>query len=262
MTDPRQPAFQGVIAAAKAAGVPNPFNDEGNRHALHNMLDAWGLPREQPAATVPQIGLMDADFARAATILGCTVAQIRAVDEVESGGGWFEDVRAGILDLDGPGGFIDCPNLPKILFEAHKFSYYTGGKYDKTNPTLSSKSWNRSLYAGGQAEWERLYWAMRLDKDAALKSASVGRYQIMGFNYALAGYSTVVEFWESMKENEGNHLDAFVQYVKNAGLLGALRQISNVHADCIPFARGYNGKGYEANNYHVKLARAHKKWST
>lgn len=263
MTDPRQQSFQGVIADAKAAGVPNPFNDPGDQHAFHNMLDAWGLPREQPAAiTVPQIGLTDADFARAAATLGCTVAQIRAVDEVESGGGWFEDVRAAILDLDGPGGFIDGPNLPKILFEAHKFSYYTSGRYDKSHPDISSHSWNRALYVGGQGEWERLYRAMRLDHDAALKSASVGRYQIMGFNYALAGYATVVEFWDAMKENEGNHLDAFVQYVKNAGLLGALRQISNVHADCIPFARGYNGKGYEANNYHVKLARAHKKWST
>jgi hypothetical protein len=256
MTDPRKPTFDAIRAITR----PGLFNDAGYVTALDNLLDAFGAPREGQPIT-PQIGLSDADFTRAAATLGCTVAQIRAVDEVESGGGWFEDVRASILDLDGPAGFIDGPNLPKILFEAHIFHKYTAGRYDETYPNLSSKSWNRTLYVGGQGEWARLYRAMQLDHDAALKSASVGRYQIMGFNYPLAGFESVGAFWDAMKENEGRHLDAFVVYVKNAGLLGALRQISNVHADCIPFARGYNGTGYAANNYHVKLAKAHKKWA-
>lgn len=79
----------------------------------------------------------------------------------------------------------------------------------------------------------------------------------MGFNHKLAGFDTVEAFWDAMKISERAHLDAFVAFIRNRGLVGALRAISNVHADCIAFAEGYNGKGYAANAYHVKIAKAH-----
>ena len=253
MSDPRTPVFEAV----RSISPPGVFNDPAAIGALHNILDALGARRQAAA----QIGLAQADFQSAAQTLGCTVAQIRAVDEVESGGGWFKDVRASILDLDGPGGFIDGPNLPKILFEAHVFDAETGGRFRASHPNLSSRTWNRALYVGVEAEWGRLHRAMQLDRRAALRSASVGRYQIMGFNHVAAGHATVEGFWNAMKESERRHLDAFVAFVQSKKLEPALRQISNVHAACIPFARGYNGSGYAANEYHIKLARAHKKWS-
>lgn len=42
MTDPRKAAFDGV----RAVCPNNPFNDPGNVHAFHNLLDAFGAPRE------------------------------------------------------------------------------------------------------------------------------------------------------------------------------------------------------------------------
>ena len=48
MTDPRKPAFDGVRAVCEK----NPFNDPGNVHAFHNLLDAFGARRETP----PPIG--------------------------------------------------------------------------------------------------------------------------------------------------------------------------------------------------------------
>lgn len=219
-----------------------------------------GLP-EAPASPVAQIGLTTEDFLWATSKLSCTIAQIRAVDEVESGGGWFKDVRADILAKDGPGGFLGGPHLPKLLFEAHKFSSFTNGRYDKSHPNLSSPRWNRALYVGGQGEWIRLWDAMKLDRTAALKSASYGRYQIMGFNHKLAGFATVEAYVDAMKKSERAHLEAFVSFIQNSGLADELRRVSNVHADCIPFASGYNGSGYAANEYHVKIARAHKKYS-
>lgn len=214
-------------------------------------------------APVParQIGLTSADFSEVAGALGCTVAQIRAVWEVESGGGWFTDVRTDILASDGPGGFIDGPHLPKILFEAHIFDRETGGRFRASHPNLSSARWNRKLYVGGPAEWLRLNKAMQLDRRAALRSASVGGAQIMGFNHKLAGFDTVEAFWEAMKVSERAHLDAFAAFIRNNNLLTALRQISNYHAACVPFASGYNGTGYAANAYHIKIAQAHAKWS-
>lgn len=249
---------------AELANAVRPFAP-GNRltdtHVplIDALADAFGLPRDVPV--LPQIGLELVDFQRAAATLGCTVAQIRAVDEVESGGGWFKDVRADILARDGPGGFLDGPNLPKILFEAHHFDRLTGGRFRASHPNLSSAKWNRALYVGGEGEYLRLYAAMQLDHAAALKAASAGRYQIMGFNHKLAGYATVDAFWDAMKSSEAEHLAAFVAFVQASGLTDELRRISNVHADCVPFARGYNGAGYLANAYHVKIARAHAKWS-
>lgn len=253
------------------AAAVRPFAPNGKLLAEHiapfdALADALGLPRDDAAlapAPVQQVGLSLSDFAEVAVDLACSVAQIRAVWEVESGGGWFTDVRADILALDGPGGFIDGPNLPKILFEAHVFDRQTGGRFRKSHPNLSSARWNRALYVGGQGEYVRLYRAMQLDREAALMSASVGGAQIMGFNHKLAGFDTVEAFWQAMRSSERAHLDAFASFIRNAGLLSALRQISNVHADCVPFARGYNGSGYWRHDppYNVRIARAHKKWS-
>jgi len=223
------------------------------------LADAFGLPKN--GANVPVTELTDQDFADAAVTLGCSVAQIRAVFEVEaSGSGWFTDVRADILALDGPGGFIDG-NLCKILFEAHHFDRLTQGRFRAKYPNISSPKWNRALYVGGQAEWSRLHLAMTLDRSAALKAASWGGPQIMGFNHELAGFATVEKFVEAMQSGSRAHLMAFVNFVKNSGLGPALRQITTVHASAVPFARGYNGKGYAANEYHIKIARAFAKWS-
>lgn len=258
-----------MTARARLAEAVRPFGPGGKLLPEHiapfdTFADALGLPRDgaldpEPA---PQIGLTDADFADVAASLGCETAQVRAVWEVESGGGWFTDVRADILALDGPGGFLDGPHLPKILFEAHIFDRETGGRFRKSHPNLSSASWNRALYVGGQGEYVRLHNAMALDREAALRSASVGGAQIMGFNHGLAGFENVDSFWHAMRTSERAHLDAFAAFIVNSGLLEALRQISTYHADCKAFAKGYNGSGYWRHDppYNVRIARAYKKW--
>ncbi|WP_017671576.1 N-acetylmuramidase family protein [Blastomonas sp. AAP53] len=226
--------------------------------AIDTLLDSLGIARSGTAGPAEvKIGLSPSDFSAVAASLGCTAAQIRAVWEVESGGGWFKDVRADILALDGPGGFLDGPHLPKILFEAHIFDRYTEGKYRPSHPNLSSARWDRKLYVGGEAEYVRLWKAMALDRHAALLSASVGGAQIMGFNHKAAGFHTVEAFWDAMKLSEAAHLRAFASFITAKRLVSALRAISNDPDDCIAFARGYNGSGYAANNYHVKIADAH-----
>lgn len=261
MTDKRALLFAAI----------KPFAPNGQFATAHvSMIDAladtFGLPRAGAGST-PLVNvstdLTPQDFADAARTLGCSVAQIRAIWEVEANGsGWFKagDVRGDILALDGPGGFIDG-NLPKILFEAHHFDRLTGGRFRKSHPNLSSASWNRALYVGGQGEWARLHKAMALDRNAALQSASWGGPQIMGFNYKLAGFASVDAFVDAMMSGSRAHLMAFVGFVKSAGLVDALRQISGLHASARAFARGYNGKGYEANEYHIKIARAFAKWA-
>lgn len=97
---------------------------------------------------------------------------------------------------------------------------------------------------------------MLLDRRAALRSVSWGAPQIMGFNHQLAGFDTVEAFVAAMKSGIRAHLMAFVSFVQNSGLAPALRQITGVHASAVPFARGYNGVAFAANEYHMKIARA------
>lgn len=204
----------------------------------------------RPAALGPD------DYRRGAAALGGTVVQLAAVKDVESGGAWFNDIRQQILDLDGLGGFIDGAFLPKILFEAHLFSEETDRRFDGSHPGISSRTWNRALYVGGQGEYARLHAAMQLDEAAALRSTSWGMFQILGRNHQVCGHATVAAFVAAMKRDEAAHLQAFVGFVKGSGLSAAFRKISGKAADCAPFARGYNGPGYAKHNYHGKIAAA------
>jgi len=183
--------------------------------------------------------LNDADYSEAARLLDCDTAAIKAVAEVESSGrGFFED------------------DSPKILFEAHIFSKLTKHIYDKTHPDISSRKWNKALYIGGLAEYERLNKAMTLNPEAALKSASWGKFQIMGFNHALCGYKDVSGFVEAMKASERDHLLAFISFLKILKLDRFLRS-----KDWAKFSEGYNGSGFRQNKYDIKLAKAFDKYS-
>lgn len=174
----------------------------------------------------------DEAIEQAAEKLGCAVAAVRAVIDVESRGGIFPDGR------------------PKILFERHYFSRLTKGEFNKSNPDISHPVWGG--YKGGTAEYERLGRAVKLNRDAALRSASWGAFQIMGDNCKMCGFKDVEEFVKAMVAGEPQQLDAFVAFVRASGLDDELRRL-----DWRGFARGYNGPAYEKNNYHRKLAAAY-----
>ena len=179
--------------------------------------------------------LVESDFERAAKLLKVDVATIKAVAEVESRGkGFYAD------------------GFPVILFERHKFRKFTNGKYDGSHPHLSNKT------AGGYRESSRKKFneAFKLNPDAAMKSCSWGKFQVMGFNHKICGYETVGEFVDAMKESEGKHLDAFCLFVKANNLAQALWK-----KDWERFARGYNGEDYKKNRYDEKLAEAYERHS-
>lgn len=174
-----------------------------------------------------------ADFQRAGAALNCSVPAIRAVCAVEAP----------------RGGFL-ASGQPTLLFERHQFSRRSGRKFDAKYPDISNPT--RGGYLGGEAEHGRLQRAVALDRDAALQSASWGKFQIMGFNYQAAGFATLQAFVNAMYEGEGAQLDAFVAYVLHEGLADELRECR--WAD---FARRYNGPDYATNKYDTKLAAAY-----
>lgn len=177
--------------------------------------------------------LTDKALQDAAKILGVELAVIRAVDEVESSGEGFL-----------PDGHV------KILFERHKFHQFTKGKYDQSHPNISNEK--AGGYGSSKSQYGRFSKAFELDKEAAMKSASWGRYQIMGFNYADAGFGSVGSFVDAMKTGEDAQLKAFVNIIRSWGLAPELREHK-----WASFARQYNGPAYKRNKYDEKLAAAY-----
>lgn len=187
----------------------------------------------------PAIPLSSGDIDAEAEDIGCHPAVIRAICDVEAAGsGFLADRR------------------PKLLFEAHVFWRLTGGRFGRSN--VSSPVWDRSLYgAGGAHQYDRLEEASRLDRRAALKSASWGLFQIMGFNHPACGHGDIESFVAAIRTGERAHLDAFTTFCVFNGLDGELRAMPPRFA---AFARRYNGPGHAVNAYQTKLAAAWRKW--
>lgn len=180
--------------------------------------------------------LTEADLARIAASLGVTVPAIKAVLEVEAPRGGFQD--------DGQ---------VSILFERHKFSRLTHGKFDKSHPDISNPV--RGGYGKFSEQHGKLQRAVALDRDAALKSASWGKPQILGSNYAEAGCKSLQEFINRMHASEASQIELFANFIKHdPRRVRALRDL-----DWPTFARLYNGSAYRENQYDTKLAQAYRK---
>jgi hypothetical protein len=204
-------------------------------------LMAFTLPT--PSSAPPEI--TESDLQTAATTLSAELASVKAVSQVESRGD----------------GFL-ASGRPKILFERHIFSgssYGTSHAYDGAHSDISNTS-SGGYGADGEHQYDRLYKAMACDRIAAMKSASWGRFQVMGFNFSVAGFASVEDFVTKMYESEGQHLIAFTNYVKNtAGLQKALQD-----KDWTTFAQKYNGPDYKnavPKPYDEMLEDAYKSFS-
>jgi N-acetylmuramidase len=182
------------------------------------------------------MALSEDDFEQAATRLGCEVAAIKSVAEVECGQ---------------YGAFLPTGE-PVILFERHKFSKLTGGKYDKTHPDISNPK--PGGYGKVSAQHARLEKAAELDREAALQSCSWGLFQVLGMNWESLGYPSLQDFVNRMYRSEADHLDSFLRYVERNNLARHLKS-----RNWAAFALGYNGKTYKQNKYDTKLADAYKK---
>jgi len=183
----------------------------------------------------PDTSLVEQDFIDSAKRLGCSTAAIKAVCKVEANGSGFFQGR------------------PLILPEPHRFSKWTGHRFDASHPAVSYPVWGTRPYPKTQdARYLTLFNMIQLDVDGGFASASYGRFQIMGENYKLCGYSSPMAFAEAMAKDEKTQLRAFEAFITANGLVNALR-----NGDWKAFAKGYNGSAYAQNQYDTRLAQAH-----
>ena len=143
-------------------------------------------------------------------------------------------------------GFLQSGDC-QIRFERHKMYASLLKKYGIAQTTKWANQYpnivNASIggYLGGQQEYSRLNQAMALDPGCAQQSTSWGMFQIMGFNYAAAGFPDVVSFVNAQKSSETAQLLSFVTFNQRY-LDGVLMQPMRT-LDWVKYATYYNGTG-------------------
>ncbi|MCL4715443.1 MAG: DUF3380 domain-containing protein [Hyphomonadaceae bacterium] len=181
--------------------------------------------------------LASSDYIAAAQRLGCEWQALAAVAEVESG-------REGAFGPDG---------RPIILYERHLFARKTGGLYNLSHPHLSQP--RPGGYPTTQsARWTLLQEAYALNPEAALESASWGRFQVLGQNYPTLHMASARDYVAKLARSEKDQLEAFEAFIVANGLAGALQR-----RDWTLFARRYNGPNYAENRYDQKMAEAYQR---
>ncbi len=143
---------------------------------------------------------------------------------------------------------------PIILFERHIFHKRTGGRFSDAYPDVSNPV--AGGYLGLEKEYPRLAKAVKLDRTAALMSASWGAGQVMGFNHKSAGFDGVESMVAAMQESEDAHLASVASFLEGNDLTRFLKA-----RDWTSFARAYNGPAYAKNKYDVRLAGAFEQYN-
>ncbi len=161
-----------------------------------------------------------------------------------------------VLAVETRGSGFLADRRPKILFERHYFSRLTKGQFDASHPDISSPV-QGGYGLGGSHQYDRLSAALALNEEAALRSASWGLAQIMGDNFALAGFGNVHDMVQAMVSAEDAHLAAFTKFLQSKKLDRAL-----IIHDWTTFARGYNGANFAENHYDTQLQGFFAKYST
>lgn len=178
-------------------------------------------------------------------------AKLRAVWLVESAGSGFL-----------PSG------RPKVLLERHYLYRRLQARgidprpLADAHPELCGPQQDRRYYLGGEREWGRLLavigWGSHNDpsrwqsyKKAAYESCSWGAFQLMGVNFADAGFSDVYDLVHAIEDGEPRQLDVILTWMGKTGLLAALRL-----GQWLTFARGFNGPS-NAVVYSGKLLAAY-----
>ncbi|AKG08381.1 hypothetical protein AAX06_09780 [Moraxella bovoculi] len=204
-----------------------------------------------------------------------TNEQIR---EIAAAHGFEYGVVKAIYQVESRGSGFLANGQPKILFERHifrrelqKLGYITlSNEMSKIDPLLCHpRPTQRGGYGSESVQHQRLQNAQKLllrarpdadenlkaqVRECALKACSWGLGQIMGFNHKLAGFDNLQDFINAMYDSEKAQLQAMINFLKSAGLTGAMKR-KDWHA----IARAYNGVAYAKFDYHNKLARAYER---
>lgn len=160
-----------------------------------------------------------------------------------------EDHLRAFLNVESRSRGFDSSGRPVMLFEPHVFyRNLSGDERDQAvKAGLAYKKWGHKPYP--RDSYPRLMKAVKINLQAALKSASWGSTQVLGENYAMVGYQTPEQMVMRFMDDEEEHVEAMVNYIIATGIVDDLKA---ERWDVV--ARVYNGPGYAKNGYHTKMA--------
>lgn len=192
--------------------------------------------------------LEDLDIPRIGSVIGVGEDEVHAFMEVEAANSGF-----------------DRQGRPKMLFEPHVFyRNLSGAERNRAEAAgVAYRGWKSGAYPSDS--YPKMEIAYAINPEAALKSASWGRTQVLGENHKIVGYATAHEMVQAFMDDEENHLEALIEFVIANNIDDDLRRLAaldraTVPSDCETIVRVYNGPGYREHNYHGRLAKAHNRW--
>jgi hypothetical protein len=198
---------------------------------------------EPPAVEDELLGIDGAVWLAAAKSLGCDVAALKAVAEVES--------------FDPPFTRGDLDEVPLVRLEPHIFWRQLEAKkidpvpYAQKDSEILYRNFKIVPYRSRTAQYKKLQRAKQIDEEAAMMATSWGRFQIMGFQYRACGYQSVEKFTNAVTSDKKVELQAFVHLLKSLQLGDELQR-----RDWAGFVRGYNGPTATQNQKYVKAMQA------
>lgn len=216
--------------------------DSGWMHVTVDGLNGW-VSNGFVSRTTPrqaQAKNLDGIIATYAEKYDLDPALAKAVFAVEAGDTGFRDEK--LLVRFEPRVWLTM-TLSKELRETGKLFFAFGNtpKDDK----FSISGWWKDFHGNQSLEHLALNVACAIDRDSALKAASYGLCQVMGFNHRMVGYPTVQAMVSDFETGEEAHVKAFFAYCINkrddqGNALDALK-----NDDLWRFATLYNGRGQE-----------------
>ncbi|MDE1714958.1 N-acetylmuramidase domain-containing protein (plasmid) [Chromobacterium amazonense] len=223
--------------------------------------------------------ISDDDWKEIARSLECEVNVLKAIANVESGGNtafWVVNDKVG-KKVHAPKIMFErhyfhrltCANGPhfntvkkryhgisvpgcKSPYDTHPdicwpIGYVSVGKRKKqkkigdSNANMPDGVIEKTDIRDNQQDYLRLINAYRLKKMEALKSASWGKFQIMGENYAMCGVDSIEEFVMKMCKNEKGQIQLLAGFIRKKAALWKAVKEKNWHL----IAHNYNGPDYQ-----------------
>lgn len=114
--------------------------------------------------------------------------------------------------------------------------------FKKRAPYAPSGLWSLNKVDVQSKEWLAFNDAFKKNAKAAMLSTSIGLFQIMGFNFAQAGFDSVDAMWNDAKKGTESQIRQGANFIKNSPNLLKAMKAKNFHL----IATYYNGAGYPA----------------
>jgi len=186
------------------------------------------------------------EIRKVAEEFGIEPAALLAVAAVESAGNVFA--------------VIEGRQEPLIRFEGHYFDRRLAGEAQERARAegLASPQAGAVRNPGSQAaRWKLIERAAAIDRKATYESVSWGLGQVMGAHWEWLGFADVDALVTEARQGAAGQARLMARFIEKAGLAEALRD-----HDWEKFAHGYNGPGFRKNDYHTKLASAHRRYAS